>query len=225
MNDRAFPFTQKRLRELPAAKPGTGRAEYHDANKKGLTLRVTEAGVKTFTFHGWINGKAKRATIGRFPEVSLDVAHRKVDELWGAIALGNDPIEARRKAKQDPTFAELFAWYVENPGKKKQSTLTSYRQTYDAHLKQLASKKASAITKVEIRALHERITKAGAEYAANRTLALVRAIYNKAIKEDRFEGTNPALGIQLNEEKSREVRLLPPQLGAFIAALEGYPDV
>ena len=224
MDLRTFPFTMKRLNDLPPAPSGKGRLEYHDAGKKGLTLRVTESGVKTFTFHAWVNGKAKRATIGRFPETSLEIARRKVDEYWGAIAMGDDPIEAKRSAKRDFTFGELFEWYLATPSKHKPKTVDGYRQTYRTHLSHLANTRATDITRSDVRALHLRITKAGTAYAANRTIALVRAIYNRALREELIEGQNPAIGVQLNREESREVRLLPSQLGAFLAAVESYPD-
>ncbi|MBU6429020.1 MAG: site-specific integrase, partial [Cyanobacteria bacterium REEB65] len=61
-------------------------------------------------------------------------------------------------------------------------------------------------------------------YVANRVIVLVKCIFNAAIKDERFDGANPAVGIEMNREVSREVRLLPSQLGTFLAAIEAYSD-
>lgn len=223
MNDRHFAFTVRKLEALPAAPKGK-RIEYHDTETKGLKLRVTDKGIKTFSVFRRIDGVMTRINIGEFGPVSLADARLRADQLNGEIARGANPAAVKRARRQEPTFGDLFEWYVGQPGKHKPKTLEGYRQTFGKHLEHLAKVKASEITRADVRALHARITKAGANYAANRTIVLVRAIYNRAIKEDAFEGQNPAVGIQLNREESREVRLLPSHLGAFLAAVEGYQE-
>jgi len=47
--------------------PAHGRAEYFDAAFRGLALRVTETGHKSWSLHYRIGGKQRRFTIGTYP--------------------------------------------------------------------------------------------------------------------------------------------------------------
>lgn len=223
MDERRFNFTVKRLEALPNAPLGR-RVEYFDEGKEGLGLRVTDKGVKTFFVRRRVKGKPVRTTLGQFPGLALDDARKMAAETMGAIARGESPNEAKRKARAEKTFGELYAHHVGTPGKHKPKTLEGYRQTFENHLVHLAKRQASEITRTDLRTLHAKITASGAPYAANRMIALVRAVFNRAIREELFTGQNPAVGIHLNREESREVRLLPSQLGAFLASVERYDD-
>jgi len=225
MSERRFNFTVKKLEAIEAA-PAGKRVEFFDTDKNGhgLGLRVTDTGSKTFFVRRRVAGKPVRTTLGTFPALPLDDARKMAAGTMGAIARGEDPNAARRAARVARTFGELFDWYTGALGQHKPTTLEGYRQTYGKHLAEWGKCKANEITRADVRDLHSTITKGGATYAANRTIALVRAIYNRAIKQDLIDCPNPAIGVQLNREESREVRLLPSQLGAFLDAAESYPD-
>jgi integrase len=60
-------------------------------------------------------------------------------------------------------------------------------------------------------------------YQANRTLALIRAMYNKADALG-WKGDNPATGIERFPEKARDRFLLPEELPKFFAALVEEPN-
>jgi integrase len=222
MDETTFNFTMRRLEALPA--PATGRKEYHDAEVKGLSLRVTAAGVKTFCVFRRVDGRPTRVTIGRFPEVKVEAARKVAMEINGAIVKGENPATKRRKLRDEQTLQELFDWYLaDGRPKLKPSTRETYLALFKRYLAGLAKRKASQITKSDVRELHRRISKS-APYGANRMLALVRAVYNAAIRWDRFDGPNPAVGIERNEERSRETRLFPGQIAGFFEALDAYPD-
>lgn len=221
MDDRSFPFTMKRIRDLPPADPGQGRAEYHDAGKKGLTLRVTEKGIKTFYFLAWVHGKTKRDSIGRFPETSLDVARKRVDDLWGEIARGNDPVAEKRKSKAEPTFGELFAWYLEVHGRGKKDGGKKDEAQHRLYLTELSQRKAKEISRGDVYALHSKIAKSAGPVAANRVLAMVKSVFNVAIDREAFGiVSNPAARVKLTKETSRKRRLEAGELAAFFSAVE-----
>ena len=70
---------------------------------------------------------------------------------------------------------------------------------------------------------HAKLRQNSGLYAANRALALMRVLFNKAIAWG-WEGTNPALGIQAFREKSRERFLEAHELPAFLNALREEPN-
>jgi hypothetical protein len=54
-----FVFTQKRLEQIKAA-PAGKRLNFYDTACKGLMLRVSDRGVKSFVFGYTYNGKEER---------------------------------------------------------------------------------------------------------------------------------------------------------------------
>lgn len=218
------PFTMASIERLPSALPGQ-RAIYMHPKIPGLVVRVTEKGVKSFCFVGRLKGGDMiRETIGRFPACTVEIAENRAKEIAGKVTGGVDPRAARRKTKDDPKFSELFGTYIEQPGRRKNSTLANYKYLYGKHLVALGKLKATGITRSEIRVLHVQLTRENGLYVANRALALIRAVFNYAIDTERIDGTNPAAGIERNQEETREVRLLPSQLSAFLAAVDGHPN-
>ena len=84
---------------LKALAPVAGiRLERSDARCSGLTFRVTEGGVKSwsFRFRDRRTGRLQRATLGRYPDVSLAQARARADELRGRVAA--ELKSARREA-------------------------------------------------------------------------------------------------------------------------------
>ena len=222
--DSRFPFTMKRLRDLPNAPAGV-RKEYHDANTKGLSLRVTDSGVKTFTFYARVNGTMRRETIGRFPEVALEVAARRVAEIWGQVASGKDPFEEALKEQQDPTFRELFVWYMDIHGKSKKDGGKKDESQFRLYLEAFAKGKASEVTRGDVYGLHAQVANSAGPVAANRVLALVKSVYNVAIEREAFGITaNPAAKVKMAKEESRKRRLELAEVPFFLVAINDDDD-
>ena len=76
-------------RFLQSAKPG----EYFDANVRGLSLRVTNHGAKTFylTYSAPTSGTRARLTLGPYPALTLAAARGRALEAKTLIEQGSDP--------------------------------------------------------------------------------------------------------------------------------------
>ena len=72
------PFTD---RYLAALKAGPARYEVLDPARRGLLLRITPNGIKTFYFRYQRNLKPVRLMIGRYPAISLRLAYETHAEL------------------------------------------------------------------------------------------------------------------------------------------------
>jgi len=83
------------------------RTEYYDdhliknnkLNKsgvKGLAIRVTPTGKKSFVYRYWYNGKSKRFTLGDYPTISLKKAREKAESLHEDVTRGIDPLKENR---------------------------------------------------------------------------------------------------------------------------------
>ena len=219
-----FNFTKDKIKALK--KPDAGKRDrYHDTECRGLVLKITDADVRTFCLYLKVNGKVYERAIGRFEDTPIPLARQRADALRVQLLSGNDPKVISDRERKTQTFEALFQWYLDAPGKRrKDSTRAHYEWLYEKHLEAIASKRAGAINRAQIRDLHEDLTKNHGSYVANRALALISAVYNKAIKEELLPGPNPAAGIERNVEEARENRLMSSQAAAFLTALESYPD-
>jgi len=225
----AINFTKSELTKI--FPPTTGRIEYRDTKVAGLQLRVSSTGIKTFSVYRWgkATGKPERVTIGRFPEVSVEAARAKATEIVAAFAMGESPSEAKRKARAEMTFADLFDLYIERHSKVHKRTWREDQSKYEQYLCSeknginLAAKKLSAIDRTDIARLHAKIGKTHT-ITANRVIALVSSIFGRAITWDIYDKLNPATKIKKFKENSRDRFLQRDELPRFFAALGTEPN-
>lgn len=109
-----FRFSKVKIAELPT--PEHGQVEYGDTEVNGLRVRVGSSGVKSFCISRKRNGKFIRATLGRFPDLSVDNARAKAMELLGEVATTgiNPNIAKRTNNKAMITLSEAIDAYVKN---------------------------------------------------------------------------------------------------------------
>lgn len=211
-------FTKSAIDALTLPQPGK-RSDYQDVKTAGLQLRVSSSGTKTLSVLRRINGTLERITIGRYPHLSIEQARRKAAEINSDIAKGLNPGEVKRGRKAELTFSDLFDAYLERHSKPNKRTWAEDESKYRTYLaKPLGSKKLSSIDRGSIATIHSNITKAGHGITANRVKALVSSIFGWAISAGLWE-TNPALGIKLNKEKSRDRFIQGDELPRFFQAL------
>jgi hypothetical protein len=103
-------LTDTLCRTMPV--PSAGRLDLADLRSSGLSFRVTAAGAKSwnFRFRDPRSGKTTRATIGSYPDLSLAVARERVEEMRRTVASGTNPVEAKRRERQQAdikTFGAL----------------------------------------------------------------------------------------------------------------------
>src|SRR5664279_2336529 len=102
------------LRPPPAGK----RVTYLDAKIPALQLRVTPAGVKTFSvFRRVKGGGPERITVGTFPNTTVEKARKRAAQINSLIDGGANPAAVKRAHKSELTFGELFADYLERHAK------------------------------------------------------------------------------------------------------------
>ena len=98
--------------QIASLKAPEKRTELFDDVVKGLGLRLTPKGGKSFFYRYRIHGKTKRFTIGTFPEISLKEARDRARTLKVDVLDGNDP-QGERIARRRKEKAELFSGLAE----------------------------------------------------------------------------------------------------------------
>jgi integrase len=211
--------------------PSDARMHVYDAHETGLGLRC-EGGKKSFFWFRKIRGVPTFRPIGVFPSTSADKAITQAKE-WNAALdrwrcdgfKGENPLA---QPDGEMTLAELFERYIEKRVRKSSRPERAERELrYKlGHFKAWLPRKLSQIDKRDVRELHERLTKTSGPIEADRTVQLIRTVYNYALSEtvELFTGPNPAVKVELNGDRERDRFLQPPELLRLEEALRTEPN-
>ncbi len=214
--ERKIAFTQARLKALKA--PATDRHYFYDAKVAGLCLCLTVAGSKTFYLYKKVDGRPVRVRLGRFPDLSIDLARKAVADLTGELARGVDIVAERRSKRQEQTVNELFSQWMEVHAKPRKRSWRDDERQYHKYLATFHNRRISSLRTAEISRWHARLAKASGLYQANRVKALLSTLLNFAVRLEMLV-VNPCRSVPNFPEQSRERFLLPSEMKAFFDAL------
>jgi len=210
-------FTKAKIEALPL--PKKGWTYHYDFKVQGLGIGVGSTGKRSFVLYRKINGIPERITLGKYPDLSIEQARGKASEINSAIAKGANPAQVKRGEKAELTFNNLFKEYLDRHSKPNKKTWDEDLSKFNTYLaKPLGRKKLFTINRTNIAAIHSDITRAGHPVTANRVKALISSIFGWGISAGLCEA-NPALGIRLNREYSRDRFLQGDELPKFFQAL------
>lgn len=221
-------LSKREIEALPPASPGK-RDTYSIQDHKGLELRVTPNGVKTFSLVKRVKGGVpERVTLGKFGEVPLEQVKSKALINLAAMADGKSVAGRNRLTRSQVTLKELFDDFLEHRQNRRGAYLSEvtkrgYRYDFQNHLSKLQNRQLSAIRDTDLDTLHKRIGK-NHKTGANRVLALVSSLYSYAIERKFYQGPNPAQGIRKFPEDSRERVVQPDEMPRFFQAVLDHPN-
>lgn len=215
-----FPFSKTRLDAL--IPPAKGREYHYDDRKPGLALCLTAAGGKIWYYYRKIDGRPTRVRIAGYRELSLENARKTVDAMALKVAAGENPQTAKRQRREEATLGDLWVkWLDYAKGHKK--TWAEDEAQWNRYLKRWENRRLSTVKKADVQSLHARIGKDNGRYAANRALALLRAMFNKA-DEIGWQKGNPCSKIKSFKEESRDRFIQAAEMPRFFQALEEEPS-
>ncbi|MEO5956867.1 MAG: site-specific integrase [Nitrospiraceae bacterium] len=141
-------------------------------------------------------------------QIKRTVAGELANIKRAAILKGDAGIGKKRKDVSFEKAKEAFLdWTATN---KRPRTLRVYRQQIERLARSFSTKTLSQISSFDLER-HKRIrVEAGARVQANREIAVLKNLFNKAKTWGMYEGDNPALGVRLLEEPKRRLRYLEP---------------
>lgn len=227
MKTERIKFTQKTIDALPL--PETGQKIYYDTDSKdGLCLIASYGGAKTYFMQMYFRGRGVKTKIGSANIMKLAEAKIRAHTLREKAEQGEDPSQERNEALRDMTLKQFFdtQYYprhvlVYTKPKTQAKDETMFRN----NLVSLHSRKMMSITRQDVERLHFDLKDRISLYTANRVVGLLKHMYNKAIEwgYPAHHG-NPAVGIKMFREKSRERFLQPDEITRFFAALAEEPN-
>ncbi len=166
----SFKFTKAKLECLPPAE--SGQIEYGDTVVNGLRLRVGTSGVKSFCISRKRNGKFIRATLGRFPDLTIGNARAKALEMLGDVAInGQNPNAVKRvHEKAAVTLGDALNTYIDNRGHRlKLTTEKQYRATLQNFSGDWMKQSLSNITRERVEHRHKAITDGSVWFGADKS--------------------------------------------------------
>jgi integrase len=228
---------KKTLTETGIAKlkpPAKGRLDLVDEITRGLVLRTTATGVKSWCFVYRFGGVQRRFTFGRYLDINLKEARILVKEYRADLAIGNDPKALRdekiaeqiAQEQDDISVADLAVKYIELYAKRNTRRWKQTEGFFNNHiLPELGSKKAKDLTRRDVVNLLDKIKASEKPTAANHVLACLKGMYSWAVERDEVK-INPCAGIKKPVAIAERERVLSRhEIGGFWEACNqlGYP--
>ena len=176
--------------------PKQGRAEYWDTAIPSFGLRVSQSGRRTWTLMYRHHQRVRRLSLGVYPAISLAVARGLAQAALREVAAGRDPAADKKAERGADTFGELAEKYIERYAKPRKRSWKEDRRALDRDLlPRFKHRKAAGIKRREIIECLDDIKARGAPVLANRTLEIIRRIYNWGIAQEIVEN-NPCAMIE-----------------------------
>lgn len=165
-----FKFTKAKLESLPPAE--RGQVEYGDTVVNGLRLRVGISGAKSFCISRKRNGKFIRATLGRFPDLTIDNARAKALELLGDVATtGRNPnVEKRINEKALVTLNDALDTYIKSRDERLSSdTAKQYRSILQNFSGDWMKQPIASISRERVETRHKAVTDGSVWFGADKS--------------------------------------------------------
>lgn len=196
--------------------PQSGCRIHWDDTLKGFGVRVSSGGAKTFIVsYRTVSGRRRSMSIGRCTVLPAGRARLRAREILAEAALCGDPARERRRLRQEPTFDHLAGEYIDRHAIEKRSAAEDIRIIRKDILNTLGHLRISEIDRRDIIVLVNSVMDRGAPIMANRTLALLRKIFNFGI-EQALINTNPCSRIRMpGRERKRDRVLSEGEIAAF----------
>ncbi len=216
-------LTARGLAALPA--PPTSQMDFWDRDLPGFGVRVSSSGLRTAMVRYRRAGLYRRLKIGTLPPLSLADARDLAAKALSEVTLGLDPALAREEARGAATFAALAQTYLEKHALPKKRTAREDERIISVELlPRWRGQQAKEIKTADVISLLDRIASRPAPIMANRTLALIRKIFNFGITR-RIVEVNPCHLVERpGQERRRDRVLSEDEIRALWNALDAEPE-
>jgi integrase len=207
-------------RSIAGLKAKTERYEAWEDGRTGLGVRVSPKGRKTWVFMYRYAGKARRMTLGTYPAIGLAKAHVRHSRAKESLEEGIDPgakqIEHKRAERSAETVSDLIDEYLEKWARPRKRSADEDERSLRKEVEPAwGRRKAKDITRRDVITLLDGIVERGSPIQANRTLAVIRKMFNFAIGRDIVDATPVAMVKAPAKENQRDRILSADEIRTF----------
>lgn len=185
-------------RFVDSIKPGDLDQYFWDKELRGFGIRIKPSGLKTYIIqYRNAQGQSKRLTLGTHGKLATEKARSLAKTQLGDVEQGSDPAEERKRelgGRQD-TFEALAEKFIERYAKPKNRSWRETKRILDREVTpSWGNRPCASITRRDVNDLLDGIVDRGSPYTANRTLSVVRKLFNWAVDRGDIE-INPVARI------------------------------
>src|SRR5215469_5072303 len=176
-------LTARKLDSLKS--PGVGQIDYWDQGLPGFGVRISAGGRRTWVLMYRLGRRKVRHTLGTYPATPLGRARDDAKAALARVQRGGDPASERRTERDADSFSQLAEASLNRYAKvKKRSWKTDEEVLNRDVLPKWKRRRAKDITRRDVRELVQGIVDRGAPIMANRTVEILRRMFNWGISED-----------------------------------------
>jgi integrase len=198
-------ITQALVEKAPT--PERGRSILHaDPELRGFYLIVTPT-KRSFYVQSMVNGKQVRTKIGDHPSMSAKDARIAAAKTLVGMRAGKNPNEERRKAKvKGITLRQALELHIAAKPLSER-TIQDYRYYPEQYLSDWLDKPLAELgaDRAGVRERHTKITKKSGKTTADSTYRILRAVYNRGLREHPELPPNPTDNVDYHGQRRRKV--------------------
>jgi integrase len=200
-------------RSIDALRPSEAPFRVSDQRCIGLAIRVAPSGVKTWDLAYRIRGagKARRLSLGRVADLSLEKARERANQLTSAARNGRDLIaeeaETRAASASRITVENLIDLYVRRRVKGRLRTAKEIESRLKRTLASVLGRHADDLRRRNIRELLDGVADQGIEREAEKRRQTVGAMFRWALSQDMVE-IDPTAGLRAYDPGTPRDRVL-----------------
>lgn len=254
ITDRERNFTDAFINSAEALPSKNGKlavTEYRDTKVKGLSLRVTPTGAKSWTYRYRANGKQKRLSLGKVGIISLADARNSARQVIADVSNDGDPVLEKQLAKASEnenmelkTITQVGEWYFQEcavgrhrpnaRGAKKKSTIQMEVNYFNRCIvPALGDFELDDLTRAHIQKFVNGLAKKvdpktgkekGSNSAAVKCKVILHSLYNFAMRNDLVE-KNPVQFVAVAPIPSRERVLTEKELRIVWSTFQPPVDI
>jgi integrase len=160
--------------------------------------------------------------IGRYPDITVEMARNRAMEIVSALARGESFVQSHRDRRDELTLSALFELFLDRHAKPYKKTWKNDESNFNLYLgRALGRRKLSEISRRSITTLMDEVTSDGRSPVTTEraVLSLGRKLFNWAKEKSLWSGENPFVGISGAKKNRRARFLLPHELPRFFKAV------
>jgi integrase len=198
-------------RFIQGLKPSAKPADYFDSKARGLNLRVTPNGIKSWSvlFTSPRDGKRARISIGTYPATPLVTARTRAVEMRGLVEAGTDPRQQKKTTGHSGpmTVADLANSYLELRVPTLRSAEAIRRIITVNILPVIGDTPLAELHRRDVHRVTDPILKRGAGAMAYKTFCHLSAMLNWAVERGLIDN-NPAARLRMEGKSEPSSRFL-----------------
>ncbi len=209
---------------------GKTEITFFDDDVKGFGVRCKASGARSYIMAWKVKALGggfayRRITIGTIADIEFGKAKNRAKDLKADIRQGNDPANEIKAAKIDAaqTFEATAAQFLDTLRPRyRPRALAEITRHLTKHASDLNKKQVAKITRQDIAAVIEAVTKNSGAVTGNRVRSSLSAFFAWCIQRAHAE-LNPVIGTEKNREQTR-ARVLTPTEYRLIWNAAGNDD-